>query len=156
MRGTQYLAVAVALGALAACAPQTEAPAAPTREALIARGDYLVHALAVCNDCHTPMTPQGPDMTRQLVGADLSFAPINPQPWAPHAPALAGLPEGYTEAQLATFLQTGERPTGIPTAPPMPPYRMNADDAAAISAYIASMPRPDPAPAAAATTPSAP
>jgi len=151
MWGTQLSAVAVAAAALGGCAQQASGPA-PSREAVVARGEYLVHAIAGCNDCHTPMTPRGPDMTRQLVGADLAFAPINPQPWAPHAPMLAGLPEGYTEAQLAQYLQSGERPSGIPTAPPMPPYRMNAEDAAAVSAYIASMPRP----AAAPVTPSAP
>lgn len=157
MRGTG-IGVVMALALLGACAPHEQAPAAPTREAVVERGEYLVLALAGCNDCHTPMTPQGPDMTQQLVGANLTFAPLNPQPWAPYAPALAGLPEGYTEAQLAHFLQTGERPTGVPTAPPMPPYRMNAEDAAAVAAYLAELPRPaaPAAPAAAPATPSAP
>jgi mono/diheme cytochrome c family protein len=150
------MSVRIALAGIAAvclvsCAPQAQAPqqeaAAPTREEIVARGEYLVLHIAGCNDCHTPMTPQGPDMTQSLVGSSLSFAPKNPQPWADFAPPLAGLPSGYTEAQLAHFLQTGERAVvQTPTLPPMPMYRMNAEDAAAVAAYIASMPKPTPPP----------
>lgn len=140
----KLLLMAAVLG-LAACAPQAveQQAAAPTREEIVAHGEYLVHAVAGCNDCHTPMTPQGPDMSQQLVGAELSFAPRNPQPWAAYAPPLAGLPAGYDEAQLAHYLQTGERAVvETPTLPPMPPYRMNAADAAAVAAYVASMQNP--------------
>lgn len=147
--------IRIALAGLAAalavsCAPQGQAPqqeaaVAPTREEIVAHGEYLVLHVAGCNDCHTQMTAQGPDMSRQLVGSSLSFAPKNPQPWADYAPPLAGLPSGYTEAQLAHFLATGERAVvQTPTLPPMPMYRMNAEDAAAAAAYIASMPKPAP------------
>jgi hypothetical protein len=52
-------------------------------EALVARGEYLVNNIGGCNDCHTPMTPQGPDMTHALQGATLMFAPTIEIPWAP-------------------------------------------------------------------------
>ena len=144
----RILLASIAAVCAVSCAPQAQVPqqdasAPPTREAIVAHGEYLVLHVAGCNDCHTPMTPQGPDMSQQLVGAELTFAPKNPQPWAAFAPALAGLPSGYTEGQLARFLETGERTiVQTPTLPPMPPYRMNAEDAAAVAAYIASMPKP--------------
>lgn len=138
-------------GAAGACAPEAAQtpvvaevaqPAAPTREDMIAHGKYLVEAIGGCNDCHTPMTPTGPDMAQMLRGADLAFQPINPQPWAPRAPALAGLPESlmYDEAQVALLLETGEAADGSPPLPPMPHYRMTKTDAAAVAAYLSSLP----------------
>ena len=39
------------------------------------------------------------------------------------------------------FLMTGERPNGLPpTFPPMPPYRMNVEDAQAVVAYLRTLP----------------
>jgi cytochrome c553 len=142
------LAIAACLVALGACSPSAEAPAAAAPgmaalegEELRARGEYLVTGLLGCNDCHTPMTPAGPDMTKSLWGADLIFKPINDMPWAPVAPRLAGLPDGYTADQLATFLQTGQKASGGTALPPMPQFRLNAEDARAAVAYIASVPR---------------
>ena len=76
-----FVGAAAAALSLAACAPQ--APAPLTGEALVARGEYLVVHVAGCNDCHSPMTPQGPDMTKSLQGAPLVFGPLAPMPWAP-------------------------------------------------------------------------
>lgn len=131
-----YLPGVIAAATLCACAPQ--APAGE-RTALVKRGEYLVTAIGSCNDCHTPMTPQGPDMTHSLQGATLIFAPTIDMPWAPTAPPLAGLPAHYTEAEFEAFLQTGVRPDGTRPLPPMPPFRLNADDAKAMTAYIKSM-----------------
>lgn len=134
---------AVALAMLGACAQQASAPL--EGEALVARGEYLVNNIGGCNDCHTPMTPQGPDMTHALQGATLMFAPTIEIPWAPVAPSIAGLPAGYTEEQLAAFLQTGVRPNGSHPLPPMPAFRLNEEDARAMAAYIATVPRETPA-----------
>jgi len=131
--------MAVALvAALGACAPQTREP---TREELVARGQYLVTGVAGCNDCHTPLTPQGPDMAHSLQGAPILMTPTIQIPWATVAPPIAGVPVNFTEEQLAAFLQTGVRPDGTSPRPPMPPYRMNEDDARAVAAYISTMPR---------------
>jgi mono/diheme cytochrome c family protein len=111
-----------------------------TGEALIARGDYLVNNIGGCNDCHTPTTPQGPDLSRALQGAPLGFAPTVEMPWAPVAPPIAGIPGHYTEEQFVTFLQTGVRPDGSRPLPPMPAFRLNEDDARAMTAYIQSLP----------------
>ena len=80
-------------------------------------------------------------MAHSLQGADLIFAPTIPIPWAPHAPSIAGIPDGYTEEQFAAFLQTGVRPNGQHALPPMPQFRMNEEDATAIAAYISTLPR---------------
>lgn len=143
---------AAALALAAACsngAPQpaatvtvTATPPASTKEEILAQGAYIVSSVGGCNDCHTPMTPAGPDMTKSLSGSTLTFAPLAKQPWAAKAPAIAGLPPGYTEAGLKKFLMTGEPEDGSPALPPMPQYRMNEADATAVAAYLGSLPKP--------------
>jgi mono/diheme cytochrome c family protein len=129
---------AIALVAmLGACAQQNE----PTRQQLVERGEYLVTRVAGCNDCHTPLTPQGPDMAHSLQGAPLPFTPTIDIPWAAIAPPIAGIPAHYTEEQFVEFLQTGVRPDGSHPRAPMPPYRLNEDDARAVAAYISTVPR---------------
>ena len=120
---------------LAACAPQTSEP---TEVDLVARGDYLVNGVVLCGDCHTPRLETGaPDETRKLQGGML---PPAPPPFASVAPPLAGIPANYTQEQFTAFLQTGLRPDGSLPRPPMPPYRLNEDDARAVTAYIATLP----------------
>ena len=136
-----FLFAAFFLG-LGACAQQ--APAPLQGEALVTRGDYLVNGIGGCNDCHTPMTPQGPDMSHALQGATLIVAPTIEIPWAPVAPAIAGGPAGYTNEQFVAFLQTGARPNGSHPLPPMPAFRFNEEDARAVAAYIETLPRETP------------
>lgn len=145
------LCVAIfAAALLSACVEPTEAPAQAelTSAQLVERGEYLVNNIGGCNDCHTPMGPQGPIMTQALQGATLIFAPTMEMPWAPTAPALAGGPAGYTDEEFAQFLQTGMRPDGSRPLPPMPPFRLNEDDARAMVAYIKTVPPQEAAPAA--------
>jgi hypothetical protein len=77
-----------------------------------------------------------PDETRKLQGFDLQMPP----PLASVAPPLAGIPSNFTQEQFTSFLQTGVRPDGSHPRPPMPPYRLNEDDARAVTAYIATLP----------------
>jgi cytochrome c553 len=128
---------AAALAFLGACSQQA---AEPTREDLVARGEYLVNNVVLCGDCHTPMTPQGPDMTRRLQGGPNLTTPTIDIPWATQVPAIAGIPAHYTEEQFVAFLQTGVRPDGSSPLPPMPPYRLNEADARAVAAYISTAP----------------
>ncbi len=128
---------AAALAFLGACSQQA---AEPTREDLVARGEYLVNNVVLCGDCHTPMTPQGPDMTRRLQGGPNLTTPTIEIPWATQVPAIAGIPAHYTEEQFVAFLQTGVRPDGSSPLPPMPPYRLNEADARAVAAYISTAP----------------
>ena len=97
----KYVGAIALVAILGACAPQASEP---TREELVARGQYLVEGVAGCNDCHTPMTPQGPDMTRALQGAPLPFQATIDIPWATVAPPIAGIPAHFTEAQFVCVL----------------------------------------------------
>lgn len=131
------LCVAAAAAGLSACAQP--APAPMTEADILARGDYLVNSVVLCGDCHTPMLEEGGhDESRKLHGAPVMVPP----PLADYAPALAGGPANYSEEQFLHFLQTGERPDGTQPRPPMPPYRLNEDDARAVAAYIRSLPPP--------------
>lgn len=106
---------------------------------LLERGRYLIFNVAGCVDCHSPMNERGEFIAgKHLTGAVLAFAPTVPMPWAPAAPSIAGL-EGYTDEQAVKFLMTGERPNGVPPRPPMPAYRLNAEDARAVVAYLKSL-----------------
>jgi len=127
--------VLAAGGVLVACAGAQGQDAA-----LIARGEYLVNGVAGCNDCHSPRDERGELVAgRELTGASLPFAATVPMPWAAAAPPIRGLPASFTPGQFAAFLQTGKRPDGTTPLPPMPPYRLNAEDARAVTAYIASL-----------------
>jgi mono/diheme cytochrome c family protein len=135
----RVLAMAAACAALVACAPPETAEL--TGDALVARGDYLVNNVVLCSDCHTPMGPEGPDHSRFLQGAPIVMTPSVQIPWGEYAPQLAGIPANFTDEQFVAFLQTGVRPDGSHPRPPMPPYRLNEQDARAIAAYIATLPR---------------
>ncbi|MGQ0533898.1 MAG: hypothetical protein ACT4OF_14595 [Caulobacteraceae bacterium] len=132
-----WLSAAAAV-VLCACAQQTPAPL--TGAALLARGDYLVNGVVLCGDCRTPRLPDmAPDETRKLQGSPVP--PMGPpEVFATFAPPVAGGPANYTEDQFIAFLQTGIRPDGSHPRPPMPPYRLNEEDARAVSAYIRSLP----------------
>jgi mono/diheme cytochrome c family protein len=108
------------------------------QKAQIARGRYLATRVAMCGDCHTPYDHQGNLVKAQwLKGAPLSFKPLAPMPWAPAAPAIAGLP-AWTNEEVTTFLMTGKM-KGTAVLPPMPSYRMSERDAQAVTAYLRSL-----------------
>ena len=106
----------------------------------LTRGKYLVERISLCNDCHTPRDDKGQlIMSRTLQGAPIGSQPIHPMPWADTAPPIAGLPGHYTEEQMVAFLESGKRPDGSMTKPPMPPYRFDHEDALAVVAYLRSL-----------------
>ncbi|HLH77569.1 MAG TPA: c-type cytochrome [Candidatus Binataceae bacterium] len=107
---------------------------------LIARGRYLVNNVAMCGECHSPKIKNQPDPNHWLQGAQLHFHPGKPVPWfALYAPSIAGLPAGWSQAQVARFLETGATPGGVPPRAPMPAYRMDRADAEAVAAYLHSL-----------------
>ena len=136
-----FLAGAAAFAAAIVLYRPADASPPQAASTAVERGRYIVEGLAGCGDCHTPRDGRGglrPD--RRLMGAAIGFAPLHPIPaWADRAPALAGLPAGYAEGQLASFLQTGRKPNGAFARPPMPAFRMNAADAQAVAAYVKSL-----------------
>jgi len=112
------------------------------------RGKYLVEQVGMCGDCHTPHNEKGePIQEKTLKGAILPFKPTVPMPvWADKSPNIAGLP-GWEDKDAIRFLMTGIAYNDLPARPPMPQYRFNQEDAAAIMAYLRSL-----APAQAAGT----
>ena len=66
-------------------------------------------------------------------------SPLAGQKWAFTAPPIAGLPGGWSEADMVRLLTTGVDLNGYTPQPPMPPFRMNDDDARAVAAYLASL-----------------
>ena len=128
----------IALGALIASAVSLPAQ---TNAAQVARGKYVVESVGLCGDCHTAHNERGePDRARWLQGAPLDFQPIHPIPmWTSVALPIAGLPAGWTDADMIKFLQTGIRRDGTPPRPPMPAYRLNQADAGAVTAYLKSL-----------------
>ena len=122
------LALALATGAEAAQSP-------------VDRGRYIVTSVGTCGDCHSPMDAAGQvPPGRALTGAQLPFAPTVPMPvWQAIAPPIAGGPVGWTDAQLTAFLQTGKKPDGTMARPPMPAFRLNAEDAQAVAAYLKTL-----------------
>jgi len=107
----------------------------------VARGEYLVLHVAMCVQCHTPRDSRGElDRRRLLQGAPIPVkSPWAGQEWAFQAPSLRGLPGGWSEEQLVSFLQTGKDVRGMSPKPPMPPFRMTREDAVAVAAYLRSL-----------------
>jgi len=138
------LSAAVLLGA-AGVADSADTPHTGDPQ-VIARGEYLVQHVAMCGDCHSPRDAKGaliPD--KQLAGASLGFAALHPMPWSAYAPAIAGLPSGWSASDMAQFLMSGQRPFDLPPVnPPMPAYRLNQADAEAVAAYLQSLGKPKP------------
>lgn len=125
--------------------PETDADppaAAPAPPAARERGQYLAERVCLCGDCHSPRTPKGePDRSHWLQGAPLVFKPMREMPnWGAMAPPIAGGYPGWSPEQLTAFMETGKTPQGDFARPPMPAYRLTRDDAAALTAYLQSLP----------------
>lgn len=138
------LAGAVSLWSCAPAAKQDAAPAAMSAADKIEHGHYIV-VTAGCNDCHTPGGLYGaPDSTRLLSGSDLGWK----GPWGVSfsrniTPDQATGIGSWTEEQIVTAIRTGRRPDDSPLLPPMPwPTfsHFTDDDAAAVAAYLKSIP----------------
>lgn len=136
-------AVAVAVFALASLTNRSfvDAARSTTEQDRIERGQYLVHRVGMCIDCHSPRDEKGAFIEKKhLTGASLDFKATIPIPRMPIAPNIAGLPAGFTAADTVHFLMTGERPNGRPAPlPPMPSYRMDRRDAEAVTSYLRSL-----------------
>ena len=109
---------------------------------LVRRGEYLVTSVAMCIECHTPRNEQGELIRLQMLeGAQMPVrSPWSSQQWAYRAPSLAGLPGGWSEADVVNLLVTGKDPQGRTPNTPMPAFRMTRDDAVAVAAYLKELP----------------
>jgi mono/diheme cytochrome c family protein len=105
----------------------------------VERGGYLVNTLMTCQNCHTPMGPNGPQFDKALSGG----LPFDTPAFSVTAPNITPDPETgigkWTDAQIKTLLRTGVNPSGIKIAPVMPTgfYDMLTErDMDAIVAYL--------------------
>jgi mono/diheme cytochrome c family protein len=125
-------------------ASQTTPPAAAAHYTAeqVERGRYLVEGVGMCGQCHSPRNAQGHVVAEQFLhgGPVPLLTPKGYQDkWAYKAPRLAGLPQ-HTDEQIVRLLTTGINRDGKVPMPPMPPFRMSAEDALAIAAYLRSVP----------------
>ena len=129
--------VAIVVG-LVVCYPRSSA--AQDKSAQVERGKYLVEQVARCGDCHSPVNEKGePIPGKELRGGALMFKPATPNSvWADKAPNIAGL-RGWDEEAAIKFLMTGIAYNDLPARPPMPPYRLNREDAEAVVAFLKSL-----------------
>jgi mono/diheme cytochrome c family protein len=135
----------VAVVALVSCAFAGSARAQSSERtgAREERGQYLVEAVGMCQDCHSPRDTQGAFVQAQwLGGAPIGFSPLSAMPWAEMAPPIAGLPT-MSHQQGVHFLMSGQKPDGSRARPPMPEYRFSRDDAEAVVAYLRSLKPPE-------------
>jgi hypothetical protein len=136
----KLLLLGTMVGMLCLTVAQAQQKARASSPALVARGKYLVDAIGMCSDCHTPRNEKGEHITEKyLQGMVLDFKPTGPIPvWADKSPNIAGLP-GWENPAAIKFLMTGIAYNELPARPPMPQYRFNRADAEAIVAYLRSL-----------------
>jgi hypothetical protein len=113
------------------------APAAAEVRGDVARGRYLVEGVAMCGECHSTRDPQG----NIVAGTKFRGGPMParvpwPADWPVLAPSIAGLP-AYTDIQAVRLLTQGAiRRDGTRARAPMPRFRMSAQDAADVIAFL--------------------
>ncbi|WP_437187137.1 c-type cytochrome [Planctomicrobium sp. SH668] len=119
--------------------PQLSFGAETDADAQKARGEYLVHHVAMCVQCHTPRDHDGELQLDEhlLAGAALPVqSPFKNKIWGFQAPSLRSVGLRWGNDKFVAFLQTGKNPNGTVPRAPMPPFRMTEEDANAIAAYL--------------------
>jgi len=114
--------------------------------AVIARGRYLTHDVAMCVECHTPRDAEGALIAdRKFMGAPFPVAApafIRSEDWCVKTPRIAGLP-GFEREEAIAFLMNGARSPRHESRWPMPPFHLTRPDAEAVVSYLMSLgPRP--------------
>lgn len=126
--------------------PPLETVSAPEEGVTAEYGEYLA-AIGHCMECHSPMTPQGPDWGAGFARGGFEFH----GPWGTSVSAnLTNHPDGladYTDDEIKTMITTATRPDGSQMLPPMP-YgflaQMTPEDLDALVLYLRSIPgQPD-------------
>jgi len=124
-------------------------PEAPERSEDWMRGRYLVHAVAYCDQCHTPRGPTGGLRERHLLagGANPAKGDVHPN----LTPDLAFGLGTWTVDDIAHYLATGTRPDGTVTDSEnimgekiRDGYaHLSVEDRRAIGVYLTSLPTDD-------------
>ncbi len=124
--------------------PPAKGNPAPEMSDTVAYGGYIVNALGHCFECHTPMGPAGPDMSKMGAGGlEITLAPganvftsnITPDPET-------GI-GNWTDEEVKNAIVGGVRPDGGHVSPPMPVAwfaNMTTEDLDAVVAYLRTVP----------------
>ncbi|WP_323767647.1 cytochrome c [Marinovum sp.] len=126
--------------------PPVESVTAPEPAVNAEYGEYVAQ-LAHCMECHSPLTPQGPDLGENMGRGGFEFH----GPWGTVvSPNLTNHPEGlaeYSDAEIKTMVTQGVRPDGEAMQPPMPYGNfagISEQDLDALVAYLRTVPgKPD-------------
>src|SRR5215472_3523202 len=136
--GGKMMSRGVILGVLVALA----APATGCAQTSLERGRYLVDTVMTCQNCHTPMGPNGPQFDKALSGG-LRF---DEPPFDVTAPNITPDPETgigkWTDAEIKTALLEGRHRDGHQLAEVMPTgfYKiLTPGDLDGIVAYLRSV-----------------
>ena len=120
--------------------PVANVPEVP-RDDKVAYGAYLAGPAGHCIECHSPLTPKGPDLANNLGAGGFEFH----GPWGVSVSSNI-TPTGLGDrsyAEIRQMITTGTRPDGSRMLPPMAyPYYANIreDDLRAIVAYLRTLP----------------
>ncbi len=109
--------------------------------ASVERGRYLTHEVAMCVQCHSPRDGSGRIIEDQeFRGAPMPLrSPYAGAAFALRAPDLREL-ASHSEDAVVRLLETGIGRDGNRPQLPMPPFRMNHEDAQSIAMYLRSLP----------------
>ena len=105
----------------------------------VSRGEYLANNVAMCVQCHSPRDEHGAIIpNRKFTGAPMPVrGPSWVGDWCVTVPPIAGL-NGFTDEQFIMLLTQGHAGDRPSPKPPMPPFRMNKEDAYALLQYLRS------------------
>src|SRR5262245_37382060 len=117
-----------------------QAATAPKVTGSVERGRYLVEQVVMCYECHSARDPQGNIVAgTKFKGGAMPVRPNWSTDWPLQIPRIAGLP-GYTdELAMRLLMQGAIRWDGKQLRAPMPRFRMSAQDAADVIAYLRSL-----------------
>lgn len=110
-------------------------------EVSVERGEYLVRGPAGCGNCHTPKTPEGPDMANEFGGFIVEKSAAF-EAWAVNITPGSRVAT-WTDDELAKAIREGIRPDGSIIGPPMPIglYRgLSDDDLYSMVAFLRTVP----------------
>jgi mono/diheme cytochrome c family protein len=109
----------------------------------LARGRYLVEMVAECADCHTPLTPQGPDMSKRYAGGlEITDATGTWRSRNITQDKKTGIGD-WTDQQIIDAIRLGKSKDGSQLFPIMPYLDFNVltdADVKAMVAYLRTIP----------------
>ena len=128
--------------------PAPQVPRVDDTSDPVKHGQYLA-SLMHCAMCHTPMTPQGPDMSKMWAGGFEMKVPPEFGTGVLWSSNITSHPETgigkWTEEDIIAAVKVGVRPDKTPILGPMALYvplwsQMKDDDAKALAAFVKPLP----------------